>query len=154
MNILMPGLVLTSLLAVGAGSLAAHHAVDDRFDFQRGVVLVKGAVARVELKNPHNELRLSAKDATGKVTQWWTDGPSPVNGSRQGWNKDTLKAGDEITICGLPSQAGKVPPPDGLDPLKGIRLMVIYLPDGRALEVNLSAASGLKCPTSLQGVAR
>jgi hypothetical protein len=51
-------------------------------------------------------IAFDVKDASGKVVHWQGELTSPNHLSRYGWNKGTLKPGDEVTITGAVSKAG------------------------------------------------
>jgi hypothetical protein len=61
---------------------------------------VKGVVTEFEWINPHALIHVDATDDTGKVEKWIAETNSPNTLSRQGWNKNTVKVGDQITLIG------------------------------------------------------
>jgi DNA/RNA endonuclease YhcR with UshA esterase domain len=91
----------TALIPVRAN---AHHARSG-YDLSRTITL-KGTITRVEWTNPHALLYFDVTDGNGHVQNWHaiTGGPSRM--SRYGWNGDTLKPGDTITITGNPTKDG------------------------------------------------
>jgi hypothetical protein len=46
------------------------------------------------------------KDDKGNIVHWAGEGNSPYNWAREGWNKRTLKPGDEVSFVLAPSRAG------------------------------------------------
>jgi hypothetical protein len=80
-----------------ATSSFAHHtwAVDSTRS-----ITVKGTVTGVNWANPHVQIFVDSKDNNGNVVKWTVGGPSPSRMEGTGWNKNTLKAGDEITAVG------------------------------------------------------
>lgn len=50
--------------------------------------------------NPHVRFYLNVKDESGKVTTWDFELGSPNTLLRSGWNRNSLKIGDEITVKG------------------------------------------------------
>jgi hypothetical protein len=74
----------------------AHHGTS-AFDTTTPVA-IKGTVAEYSWTNPHNQIRLDVKDDKGKVTQWEVETLSPAKMARAGWTKDSLKAGDQVTL--------------------------------------------------------
>jgi hypothetical protein len=52
------------------------------------------------------QIYFDVKDDKGKVVHWATETVSPGLLARAGWNKDVLKAGDEITITLGPAKNG------------------------------------------------
>jgi hypothetical protein len=79
--------------------LIAHHAFAAEFDIDKPVT-VQGAVAKVEWTNPHIWIYVDVKDDKGAVVRWQCEGGSPNTLTRQGWSRDTLKEGDQVTIQG------------------------------------------------------
>ena len=90
-------LVAMGFLAA-AGPMAAHHSwqVD-----RTKMVTVKGTVASFSLSNPHVQIQFDVKDADGNIAKWSAGGGSPSRLSRSGWNRDTLKPGDEIAVTAI-----------------------------------------------------
>jgi Family of unknown function (DUF6152) len=70
-------------------------------------VSVKGIVTSFDWTNPHSYLYADVKDAKGAIEKWTAEMASPAMLKRSGWRRDTLKAGDEITLVGKTSKDGK-----------------------------------------------
>jgi hypothetical protein len=94
-------------LAVAAGLLLAavipvfaHHSFAAEFDDKKPVTL-KGTVTKLEWLNPHIWIYLDAKDEKGAVSKWQCEGGPPNSLTRQGWSKNSLKVGSEVTIEGF-----------------------------------------------------
>ena len=94
------------LLALTVGTFAvlmvatssfAHHAW--AVDTTRNIT-VKGTVTGVDWSNPHIQIFVDTKDSNGNVEKWTVGGPSPSRMAGNGWDKNTLKAGDVITAVG------------------------------------------------------
>jgi len=92
-------------LVLATASIIAHHSFAAEFDGNKPVVLT-GAVTKVEWRNPHIWVYLDVKDAGGKVTPWQCEGSAPNNLTRQGWSRETLKQGQEITVEGWRAKDG------------------------------------------------
>ena len=86
-------------------SVVAHHAFAAEFDRSKPVK-VQGAVVKVEWTNPHIWVYVDMKDEKGAVTRWQCEGGSPNTLTRQGWTKDSLKQGDQVTIDGYRAKDG------------------------------------------------
>jgi len=82
----------------------AHHSFMAEFD-QRKPVRLEGVVTKVEWVNPHTYFYVDAKDQSGKVVNWALETGSPGALSLRGWTRDTLKAGDRVTVYGYRSKA-------------------------------------------------
>ncbi|PWU01682.1 MAG: hypothetical protein C5B51_22335 [Terriglobia bacterium] len=83
-----------SLLNVPA---LAHHSFEAEYDSKKPLQ-VQGAVTKVEWMNPHARFYVDVKDENGRVTNWNFELGSPNVLTRQGWRRDSLKAGDVVTV--------------------------------------------------------
>ncbi|MBI2150139.1 MAG: hypothetical protein HYU27_05990 [Acidobacteria bacterium] len=83
----------------------AHHSFAAEFDASKPVV-VQGTVTKVEWTNPHIWIYVDMKDAAGAVAHWQCEGGSPNTLVRQGWSKNSLKQGDQVTIDGSRAKDG------------------------------------------------
>lgn len=88
-----------SLLMLSGVSVFAHHGVDPSYDNAHPITL-KGVVTAFEFINPHAKLSVDVKDANGNIEKWSAELGSPNSLRRSGWNKDTIKPGDEISFTG------------------------------------------------------
>ena len=69
-------------------------------------VKLKGTVTQWELVNPHSWLHIDVKNEDGSVTNWMIEGGSPNALLRLGWTKETLKAGEVVTVEGPRAKDG------------------------------------------------
>jgi hypothetical protein len=95
-------LVLISGLGVLAWALPAlaHHSFEAEYDFNKPMK-ISGTVTKMEWMNPHARFYVDVKDESGKVVNWNFElGAIPVL-LKQGWRKDSLKAGDQVTVEGF-----------------------------------------------------
>jgi tRNA(Ile2) C34 agmatinyltransferase TiaS len=86
--------------------LLAHHSFAAEYDSTK-TVTVKGTVNKLSWVNPHAYVFVDVKDASGKVTTWAFESLSPNALSRQGWNRNSLKQGEEVTVEGYMAKDGK-----------------------------------------------
>ena len=100
-----------AILSAGVGLLLAalpilaHHSFAAEFDVTKPIML-KGKFVRMDWVNPHSHILLDVTDADGKVTTWSFEALPPNVLYRQGWRKDSLKAGEEIEVEGFQAKDG------------------------------------------------
>lgn len=83
----------------------AHHSFDAEFDRKKPVSL-KGTVTKLEWMNPHVWVYLNVADASGKQVLWQCENGAPNMLKRAGWNRESIKEGDLITIDGSLAKDG------------------------------------------------
>ena len=57
-------------------------------------------VTKVEWMNPHARFYIDAKDDAGKIVNWDFELASPNGLMRRGWNRNSMKQGDVVTVTG------------------------------------------------------
>lgn len=120
-NRLLVVLAWAVALLMVSGPMFAHHGME-MYDLQR-LTAVKGTVTKFDFINPHVLLHFDVKDDNGKVVKWVAETGSPNMMRRGGWNKNTLKPGDPITISGHPAKNGS----------PSMRFLKIVLSNGQEL---------------------
>src|SRR5215468_8875112 len=96
---------LLVLAAVGLASVPAARAHHSQSEFDlRAKVEVVGTVTKLEWKSPHGRLYVDVKNDKGEIESWNFELPSPNTLMRRGWTRDTLKAGDHVTVGGAPAR--------------------------------------------------
>ena len=88
-----------------AGPAMAHHGCAAEFDSSKKLAL-KGTVTKFEFTNPHAWFFIDVKNADGTVTNWGFEMASPNVLYRKGWTRDSMKAGDAVTIEAFASRDG------------------------------------------------
>lgn len=101
--------LLLALLACVAFAtpVRAHHSYS-AFDRDKTITL-KGTIADVEWANPHIYIIVVAPGPQGgDPIRWTIEGNPPAGMERDGWKKDSAKAGDTITMVINPLRTGQV----------------------------------------------
>ena len=122
---------LTSIAAAGLAAslpLAAHHSFSAEFDATKEIKIT-GALAKLDWQNPHGWIHLTVTEicertaARGpnaveqewacrspagdeKGADWGFEIGSPNGLMRQGWTRNSLKAGDVVTVVGSRARDG------------------------------------------------
>jgi hypothetical protein len=102
--------------------VVAHHAFGAEYDASQPLTL-KGAVTKVEWLNPHARFYVDAVDEKGNVTNWNIELASPNSLVRNGWTRNSLKIGDQVTVKGFAARSGA----------KMANASSVTLPDGRSV---------------------
>lgn len=97
-------LAAAALLLLSGGAVA-HHSFAVFFDSER-IVTVRGTVIDFQFRNPHGIIRVKTAGKDGAEQIWKAETNSPSILERRGWAKDSLKAGEVITIDGWPARDG------------------------------------------------
>ena len=100
----------------------AHHSFSAEFDGSKFIEL-RGTVTKIDWANPHVYFYLDVKDDKGNTANWGCEAASPGSLHRQGWNRDSLKVGDQVIVGGYPARDGS----------KLADARRVTLPDGRRI---------------------
>ena len=87
-------------MALGVATARAHHSVAAEFDANKPIEF-KGTIKKVDWTNPHIYTSVEAKTPDGKTVVYRVEGGPPNSLFRQGWRKDSLKVGEEVTVKGI-----------------------------------------------------
>ena len=122
-------LFVVVLVAV-AVAVFAHHGRGATYDMKKQVTL-KGDVSEVAWRNPHVAIYMDVKDAAGKTVNWAFENSNVSTLARQGYNRNTIKVGQEVTAVVNPSAQGS---PRGL-------VVKVVLADGKEIMSRESGAN-------------
>jgi Family of unknown function (DUF6152) len=121
---------LAALTFIVAAPVFGHHSYSI-FSMDK-TIIYKGRVVEYRWVNPHAHIIIKVDPGPGidpeSVGTWDIEGASTNIMGRQGWNKVTFKAGDQITLAGHPLKDGS----------KGAALFYAVLPDGRRLYMDIA----------------
>lgn len=96
-------------ILIGLGALVApalaHHSAAAEYDISKSLTL-QGKITKVEWVNPHIRFYVDVTGADGKVVNWEIESGGPGGFLRQGFNRNTLKVGDPITVKVYPAKDG------------------------------------------------
>jgi hypothetical protein len=128
----LAALAATVMLSFAA-TVEAHHSFA-MFDMSK-TVSFKGKVKELQWTNPHVWIELTVDEKNGPVTYAF-EGAAIAVLKRVGWTKDSIKAGDVVTVVGHPYKNGK--PGGSIDHL--------LLADGRKLGTGDAIPGALRVP--------
>jgi hypothetical protein len=104
----------------------AHHSFA-MFDRDKELVLKDAVVARWEWTNPHVWLFVSVPAGQEYAGKWSIEGASTGLLRRQGWEKNSLKEGERVTVYFSPLRNGEM----------GGALLAVVRADGQMLGARL-----------------
>ena len=93
------------LMAAGAASPAAHHALEAIYA-TRTLVPLTGVITRVQVANPHVTVSLDVKDPAGGVTTWTVELAPPAALQRRAFDTQLLRPGQQVTFESWPRMDG------------------------------------------------
>ena len=121
--------------AVLVAPALAHHSFA-MFDTTK-VITIAGTVKEFQWTNPHVYVQLLVPNSAGQVEEWSIEGASPNMLYRAGWNKESLKTGDRVTMVVNPLRSGEI----------GGAFVSCTLPDGRVIYGIVPKVPTVKPPT-------
>jgi hypothetical protein len=104
-----------------APAMLAHHSFAAEYGSKS--ITLSGRITRFVWMNPHTRIYLDVTDASGLVAKWECEGGAPGSLMSDGWSKESLKPGDDVTIEGFPAK----------DHSNTCKARAVKLPGGRRL---------------------
>jgi hypothetical protein len=130
---ILGGLIVAGVLLT-AGRSAAHHSFAAEFDASKPIKLT-GIVTKLEWTNPHVWFYINVKDEkTGEVTNWGAEMGPPHGLQRQGWRRDTLKIGEQVSVEGSLAKNGTK--------RMNARNVIVTATGGRPRELDAASSQG------------
>jgi hypothetical protein len=120
-------------LVACATAAQAHHSFA-MFDMSK-TVSFKGTIKELQWTNPHVWVELTVQEKDGPVTYSF-EGAAIAVLKRVGWTKDSVKAGDVVTVVGHPYKNGKA----------GGSIDHLILADGRKIGTGDAIPGALRVP--------
>jgi hypothetical protein len=98
----LPALAIAAML-LGGFQARAHHSFTATY-FPDKTVTIDGRVVQFLFRNPHSFVHVEAPGEKGGGITWTVEWGGGGQLSREGIEKDTLKAGDHVIVTGNPSR--------------------------------------------------
>jgi hypothetical protein len=97
-------LALSTALLLVIMPLSAHHEITAKFDPNKSTTL-RGLVTKVDWANPHVHIFMNVTSGN-RIDNWAVELESTVDLAKGNWTRETLKAGDSITVQGPVARDG------------------------------------------------
>ena len=97
--------VFAAVLHMTATPSFPHHSFAAEFDLKLPVTLT-GTVTKLEWASPHVWFYIDVKDNAGTLTNWGLEMAAPNSLLRAGWTRNSMKAGDLVTVDGFKARNG------------------------------------------------
>ena len=108
-------------LPVMCAMLSAHHSTVAYSE--KPIMLKNATIAKILWASPHIVLTFNVRETSGTVTGWSAETGSPGSVTRVGWNRNSVKPDDKVTMEVYPAKNGA----------HVGRLKKMIFPDGREL---------------------
>lgn len=118
--------LFAAALALFSSSAFAHHNGANTY-MQGTPVQWQGTVSFVSWDGAHVMYQLEVRNKDGVVESWQVLGGSPYRLSTRGIFKNTVKAGDKVTVAGYLNTGSRIVTPVFMVPEDGHKLFVGYV---------------------------
>jgi len=98
--LVLPAVLLSGAFLAAVMPMAAHHSFAAEYDSGQPIT-IKGTVNKIDWVNPHSWVHVDVVQPDGKVVTWQCETAPPNSLFRQGWTRNSLKKGDQITVEGF-----------------------------------------------------
>jgi hypothetical protein len=96
--------LLVACLA-SSGLLWAHHGDAGRYNEES--IVITGTLVEVQMVNPHSLITFDVTGTDGQTVRWQAElGAAQQLMKQFGWNKNTMKVGQKLTITGRQAKNG------------------------------------------------
>ncbi len=96
-----------AFMHLAAGTAEAHHSFTAHYD-SRETVEITGVVVNYRIVSPHSSITVDVTNENGSVDQWTVETNSANAVRRRGWDENTFKPGDVITVSGFPHRTSRL----------------------------------------------
>ncbi len=98
-------IVLITSLFMADGLVHAHHGRGTRYDMDSELEL-QGTIRELVWRNPHVAILIDVEDDAGEAVTWVIEHSNVSTLARQGYYRNTLRPGDEVTAFINPTSSG------------------------------------------------
>jgi len=112
---------LSAAILTICAPMFAHHG-NAAYEMSK-TISFKATITKYDYTNPHTTIYFDVTDDKGNVEHWVAETTNPAMLNRVGWSRDTLKAGDQVTVVANPNKVGA----------KVVFLQKVIFPDGKEL---------------------
>ena len=97
-------LAVACAMAMGLAAVEIGEAHHGSAAYGETTVTLSGIVTEFKFVNPHVLVLWDVKDESGALQHWSGERSGPNSMARErGWNRNTIKPGDQVTITGRPA---------------------------------------------------
>ncbi|HEX6995665.1 MAG TPA: DUF6152 family protein [Gammaproteobacteria bacterium] len=104
-NMKQPLRLAAAVALAVSGAAHAHHPISGKFDSNQAIEL-EGVVTAVDWRNPHAHVFLNVTGDDGEVVNWAIELESPVVLERSGWERESVRPGDRVSVNGIRARNG------------------------------------------------